>query len=141
MDQQVEIELQTIIDDEGQMEYHTVRETGRCFQKGNRTVLTFEEKIENEAIKNLITIQPERVSIKRSGIVVMNQQFQLKRKTENIFQHPHGNIHMETFTHTIDYDQPAPDKHQGLLQMTYTVQLNGQENREHKLTLRFEPSH
>ncbi|WP_164667545.1 DUF1934 domain-containing protein [Virgibacillus doumboii] len=131
----VSVELQTIIDDGSQKEYNTVNETGELYQKNNIDVLTYEENVEEgNAIKNLITIYPDKVSIKRTGMVSMHQKFRVDRPTENVFQHPHGNIHMETFTNTIHY-QELTGEHDGLLAIDYTVRLNGQDERKHQLQL------
>lgn len=131
----ITIEMQTIIDNDGQMEYNTLEQTGTYYEKGNRCILTFEETSDDGApIKNLITINPEKVSIKRVGPITMHQQFRAKQKTENLFQHPHGKIHMETYTNTIDYQSFTAEQN-GFLTIDYSVSLNGQEDRKHKLEL------
>ncbi|PAV31394.1 hypothetical protein CIL05_01695 [Virgibacillus profundi] len=133
----VAIELRTTIDDNGQMEYNTIKQSGDFYKKNHLDVLTYEEKMEdNSTIKNLITIQTDRVSIKRSGNVTMNQKFRKNHTTENVFQHPHGNIHMETYTNSISY-QSMNENDQGKLTISYTVKLNGQEERKHELVLTY----
>ncbi|CDQ38267.1 MULTISPECIES: YwiB family protein [Virgibacillus] len=132
---QVVIELSTIIDDNGQMEYNKIQETGFLYKKGNLDVLTFEEIADDQTmIKNLITIQSNRVNIKRSGNISMNQQFQEKQTTENVVKHPYGSIHMETFTQSISY-HPLQKAKSGSLTIAYTVRLNGQEERHQKIDL------
>lgn len=134
---QVRIELHTTIDDNGQMEYNTIRQIGSFYKKKQMDVLTFEEKTEdNTTIRNFITIQPDKVTIKRSGDVVMNQQFRIESTTENVFRHPYGTMHMETFTETITH-QSLEQKQPGHLKMAYTVKLNGEEKRRHLLTLTY----
>ncbi|GAA0605575.1 hypothetical protein GCM10009001_23550 [Virgibacillus siamensis] len=131
----ITINMQTIIDNDGQMEYNRINATGAYYEKGDRCILTFEETSDDGApIKNLITINPDKVSIKRVGPVAMHQQFHTSRKTENVFQHPHGNIHMETHTDTISF-QSLTDEQNGFLTIDYSVSLNGQEERKHKLEL------
>ncbi|GAB3048066.1 YwiB family protein [Virgibacillus ainsalahensis] len=131
----VSVELRTIIDDNGQMEYSTVKERGEFYQRGKRDVVIFEEKIDEQAVTdNLITIQPEKVSIKRTGMVSMNQQFNTNRTTENVYHHPHGTIHMETRTDDIFY-QSIKKAEKGYLKISYHVKLNGQEERKHQLEL------
>jgi uncharacterized beta-barrel protein YwiB (DUF1934 family) len=137
MEQQVRVELHMVIDDNGQKESTTSKQSGKYFKKQNIDVLTFEEKTEdNYVIKNLITIQPEKVSIKRSGLVSMNQQFRTNHITENVYTHPHGHIHMETYTKSIRY-QVGDQFSEGLLHIDYTVKLNGQDERNHALTLTY----
>ncbi|WP_077329390.1 DUF1934 domain-containing protein [Virgibacillus siamensis] len=131
----ITIEMQTMIDNDGEMEYNTLNESGTYYEKGNRCILTYEETTDDgAAIKNLITINPDRVSIKRVGVVTMHQQFHTGQKTENVFQHPHGNIHMETYTDTIAF-QSLTGERNGLLTIDYSVSLNGQEARTHKLEM------
>ncbi|WP_106495997.1 DUF1934 domain-containing protein [Lentibacillus sp. Marseille-P4043] len=131
----VAIELQMTIEDNGQIEQTTTNATGLLYNRNNMNVLTYDEHQENsDPIKNLVTIQPEKVSIKRTGPVQMHQQFRLNQTSENVFQHPHGNIHMETETEKIDYN-PLTATNQGHLAITYTVSLNGQDARKHQLTM------
>lgn len=133
----VTVELQTIIDDHGQMEYNKQKQRGKFYQKGQLHVLTFDEKTEDQSIiKNLITIHKHKVSIKRSGPISMNQQFVLKQVTENVYKHPLGLIHMETFTDELIYKE-HPNQTGGELIMEYRVKMNGQEERKHKLELTF----
>lgn len=131
----VELELHTTIDDHGQIETNTTKETGRLYVRENMDVLTYDDTLEDgSVVHNMLKIQSGRVSIKRSGTVSMHQQFDLSRMTENVFQHPHGNLHMLTTTRSIDY-QPLNGSKRGLLKIYYTVQLNGQDERKHTLTL------
>ncbi|SFB25987.1 Uncharacterized beta-barrel protein YwiB, DUF1934 family [Lentibacillus halodurans] len=132
---QVAVELQTAIDDNGQMEYNTVRQTGRFYRKENMDVLTYNETADDGSpIYNMITILTDKVSVKRTGSISMHQQFRKQKTSENVFQHPHGNLHMETFTNTINY-QALSEHQDGLLTIDYTVKLNGQDERKHQLTL------
>ncbi|MFD1036893.1 DUF1934 domain-containing protein [Virgibacillus byunsanensis] len=128
----VQIELKTAIEDDGQLEHSTIKQSGNFYHKNNIDVLTFKEDMEGLIIRNMITIQKDKVSIKRTGSISMNQQFRVNQLTENVYQHPHGNIHMETFTKDMEY---LPDN--GLLTVNYIVKLNGQEERKHQLVLSF----
>lgn len=137
LEKAVFIELHTTIDDDGQMEYNTIKSTGVYYQKGNIDVLRFEEAAEdNTPVKNFITIQQDKVNIKRTGPVTMNQKFLEGQTTENVFRHPYGTMHMETSAHNITY-QPLTRIDKGTLNMSYTVKINGQEERIHKLTLTY----
>jgi uncharacterized beta-barrel protein YwiB (DUF1934 family) len=130
------IHLHTVIEDNGLKETNTGKHIGKYYQKNNRHVIIFEEKTEEHyTIKSFVTIQPEKVNIKRSGAVSMNQQFHIQKRTENVYTHPHGNLHMETFTKSIDFQAPEGQS-EGYLKMEYTVKLNGQNERNHTLTLK-----
>lgn len=135
MKQHVLIKLQTMIDDDGEIEYNTIKQTGHLFKKGRLNVVKYAEEPETgQVIRNLISIQQDAVNIKRSGFITMNQRFQLKQKTESYYEHPHGRIHMETFTDGIVYEK---DEYTGnhVLQIDYTVKLNGANKRKHALSL------
>ncbi|GGB34957.1 DUF1934 family protein [Virgibacillus dakarensis] len=132
----VAVEFCMTIEDNGQLEETKAEATGVLYKKGQMDVLTYNEHTEdNDIIKNLLTIQPEKVSIKRTGPVQMHQQLRLKQPSENLFHHAHGTIHMETFTDRINY-QPLSTTSQGKLAIDYHVRLNGQQiARKHQLTL------
>ncbi|TFJ93392.1 DUF1934 domain-containing protein [Lentibacillus salicampi] len=136
---QVALELKTVIDDNGLKENHTVKETGHLYQKANMDVLTYHETTEDgSVISNMMTIHTGKVSVKRTGAVRMQQTFREQKISENVFQHPHGNIHMETFTEAINYKKLTEEQH-GSLRIDYTVRLNGQDERSHQLTLMIRP--
>lgn len=138
MKKQVKVEIKTIIDNDGEKEYGIVKQSGIIFHKGEMTVLRFTEKQEdNGVVHNMITIQADKVNVKRSGSVEMNQQFQLHRVTETVFRHVLGNIHMETYTNAIKY-QSSDEDIAGQLFIDYNVKLNGQTERQHHLELTFE---
>lgn len=130
----VAVELKTTIQDAADKEMNAVKANGVFVQSAGRDVLSYKEKVDDMDITTMITIQQEKVSIKRSGAVSMHQQFRLGQLTENVYKHPHGNIHMETFTNTIVYEQLQPSK-SARLRLKYTVKLNGQDERNHMLEL------
>ncbi len=134
---QVMIQLHTRIDDQGDIENNHVKQTGQFFNRNNIDVLIYEEELEEGAIiKSLVTIQKDKVNIKRSGIITMNQQFLVDQITETHYEHPHGNFHMETFTNAITYESIKTDD-QGRLMIDYTVKLNGMDERKHLLELTY----
>lgn len=134
---QVMIKLDTSIDDNGNIENNHVKQTGQFFYRNDIDVLIYEEELEEGAIiKNLVTIQAEKVNIKRSGIITMNQQFLVDQITETHYEHPHGTFHMETFTHSITYESIKTNE-QGRLMIDYTVKLNGMDERKHLLELTY----
>jgi|SRR5690625_42745 len=136
-EKQVLIELQTRIDDQGDTEKNYVKQTGRFYNRNNMDVLIYEEELEDGAIiKNLVTIQSDKVNIKRSGIITMNQQFIVDQITETHYEHPHGTFHMETFTDSVTYESLETND-QGRLTIDYTVKLNGLNKRKHLLELTY----
>lgn len=132
----VAIELHSRIDDNGELEESTTKTTGVLYTKRSIDVVAYTENLdengENTA-KNLLTIQPEKVSVKRSGAIKMHQQFIYERTTECLLQHLHGAIHMDIYTKSIRY-QPMDDYGAARLTIHYLAQLNGQDTRNHQLT-------
>ncbi|WP_404455943.1 DUF1934 domain-containing protein [Virgibacillus necropolis] len=123
------------ITEDKETEQTTTHFTGDLYQRNNMDVITFQEKNDDDLlIKNLITIQNDKVSIKRTGDITMHQQFRVNQTTENLFKHPHVNIHMETYTHKLGYRLISKNG-PGKLSLTFNVKLNGQEERQHQLTL------
>lgn len=134
----VMITLHSTIDDLGEKEINTFQQKGKFFTRNNFEVILYEEVQEDgEKINNLITIQPDRVHIKRSGFISMSQQFEVSHRTETYYEHPHGSIHMETYTNSIDY-YSLNETSQGKLVIVYTVTLNGMEKRKHIIELTYE---
>ncbi|WP_186576950.1 DUF1934 domain-containing protein [Aquibacillus kalidii] len=132
----VHIKMTTEIRELGQKSVTVMEEQGSFIQKGHTSVLTFTEHQEDqEDVNSLITINPDKVSVKRSGAVDMNQQFRKKQVTENVYRHAYGTIHMETHTDQITYEQPTSGK--GKLFISYTTKLNGEGERRHRLTIIF----
>lgn len=132
--QLVSIQLQTTIDDHQGKEHVTTKQKGEYFQKDGVDILIYEEQTAHGIIRNFITIRPNRVNIKRSGIISMNQQFHLNQKTETYYEHPYGRFHMETFTGKIT-NQSMTEYEQGKLTIDYVVTLNETEQRKHLLEL------
>jgi len=137
MQQEVQVKLKTSIVDNDIRENNEVKELGELYIKEHGDMIVYEEKLDNEEqakVKNIVTIQPDKVLIRRSGAVKMKQLFQVGKRSESVFHHPHGRMHMETFTKSIAY-HPLDEQKQGKLTINYTVKLNGQEAREHFLEI------
>lgn len=128
------INLMTKIDDDGEVETSSTQHAGIFRRAKHADILIYEEDFEGFSIRNLITIKPDSVSIKRSGAIGMHQTFQLKGITENVYQHPHGSMHMETRTERLFH---AVDQNSGLLEIVYQVKLNGQNERNHQLRVEY----
>lgn len=129
----VAIKLETSILDPNGEEKSNASYSGVLRRAEHADVITYDEDFEGSAIRNLITVKSDTASIKRSGAVGMHQTFQLDGTTENVYRHPHGTLHMETKTEGFFYGK-GPES--GVLEIAYTVRLNGQEERKH--TLRYE---
>lgn len=133
----VNIELRTVIEDDGEKELIIVKQAGKYFKRNDLEVLTYTEKTDGEEdISNMISIYPDKINIKRTGSISMNQLFLKGRLTESLYRHPHGNIHMEIETVSMSYN--SMDKTgRGQAIIAYRATLNGTRERNHYLTLTF----
>lgn len=129
------IELRTVIDDEGQKELSIIKHRGHYRRKGNIEFITFiDEMTDVGKVDHYITIQPNKINIKRAGKIGMNQQFIEGRKTESLYRHPYGAFHMEIFTKSIER-QSLRESREGIVTIEYEAVLNGIQTRQHHLTL------
>lgn len=129
------INLQSIIDDGGEKERHSIEQVGYFHNRNELDVITFiEETNDGETIHHLLSIYPNKVNIKRSGAIQMNQVFEINEATEGMMRLPHGNILMETYTQVIDYKSILTHK-RGELHIVYEIKMNGQPARNHQLQL------
>ena len=70
------IKLHTVINDQGEQETLAEEHTGEYYEKNNTKVLLYtDQKNQIGPVKNFITIQKNKVTIKRSGAVSMQQKF------------------------------------------------------------------
>src|SRR5699024_255796 len=131
------IELRTGIDDRGEKELSIVKQIGQYAQRGNIEVLTFMEgSNEFGNVNNRITIRPGKVNIKRSGSIVMNQQFMEGKQTECLYRHPYGSFFLEIDTKSIVH-RPLSNNREGKGVIVYEVRLDKEETRRHHLTLTY----
>ena len=133
----ISIELRTVIEDQGEKELSIIKQTGTYVKKENIEVISFIEKA-NELgnVENLITIRPNKINIKRSGKVEMNQQFIQGKQTECLYRHPYGSFLLEITTKSITHQSLADDK-EGKVIIQYDVKLDKEESRHHHLTLTY----
>ena len=134
----VKIKLQTEIHDGNDRQRTNVKSTGELFQADRQTVVRFTEKIDDQPdVSTMVTIKPDRVSIKRSGGAEMHQQFRLERPTEMVYSHQFGAIRMETLTRDFNY-RPLTNEQDAKLTINYTTKMDGEKEREHTLSLTIE---
>lgn len=133
----VNIELRTVIEDDGEKELMIVKQKGKYFKRSDLEVLTYTEKTDGEEdIDNMISIYPNKINIKRTGAISMNQLFLKGRLTESLYRHPYGNIHMEIDTISMSYES-IEETGRGQAVIAYRAMLNGAKERNHYLTLTF----
>lgn len=132
----VRIQLDTLIRDEHVMDRITNSFKGTCIENKGMQVLTYREKLEDgHYVDTFMTITDEKVNVKRTGAISMNQAFVENQPTECMYTHPHGTMHMETFTKEHTHERT---KTGGKILLIYNVKLNGQEERHHELELTYD---
>src|SRR5699024_9658934 len=102
---EVQIELRTVIDDQGDKEMSIVKQTGKYTATEDREVLVFKEQTEVGDIRNFITLQNGKFTLKRSGAVSMNQRLIQGQETVCIYRHPYGNILIDAKTISMSYER------------------------------------
>ncbi|HLR69821.1 MAG TPA: DUF1934 domain-containing protein [Pseudogracilibacillus sp.] len=132
---EIAVELRTVIDDQGEKELSIIKQTGKYMKNDEIEVITFSDNVKDFGeVGNLITIHSDRVNIKRSGSITMNQQFIKGKKTECLYRHPYGSfvivIHTKSITH-----QKLQQNQDGKVIIEYEAQLSEQQKRHHLLTL------
>jgi|SRR5690625_1891463 len=131
----VTIEIRTVIDDEGEKELTISKQRGNYIKKGKTEVISFIEKVKDfGSVKSLITIQPDKINLKRSGIITMNQQFVEGKTSECLYRHPYGAFRMEIQTESIKREQSGEDKK---VIIVYNAEFDGGQLRHHHLTLTY----
>lgn len=131
------VELRTEIDDEGDKERSIIKQIGKYAKKDKLEVISFTEDIEDFGkVNNLITIQSNKVNIKRSGTITMNQQFIEGKRTECFYRHPYGSFLLEMETRSITH-KPLVNGEKGSVMMEYKATVNEGQRRHHKLELTY----
>ncbi len=131
----VHIQLNTVIRDDQTMDQVKDFFQGTIAGNERMTVITYREQLEDHHyVDTLMTITNEKVNVKRSGAVSMNQSFIEQTLTECLYTHPHGSMHMETFTTETKH---ITTKSGGKVTLIYEVKLNGQNPRQHELELTY----
>lgn len=76
---------------------------GTCYVKEQTVVCTFVEKTDGGDIKTVVTMNPDDVTIHRSGAVQMRQQFVQGKKTKGTYLTTYGRFEMEIKTKYIQF--------------------------------------
>lgn len=134
---QIEVELRTVIDRNGDKEMTIIKQTGEYIRKNEIEIITFVENREDIGkIRNYITIQKHKVTIRRSGAISMSHQFEEGQKSESLYRHPYGSLHFLITTNSLKCS-PLWKEDKGEVIITYHAIINGIEEQEHHLTLTY----
>lgn len=134
---QIEVELRTVIDRNGEKEMSIIKHTGEYIQKKDIEIIRFVEKREDIGnVRNYITIQKNKVTIRRSGAISMSHQFEVGKKSESLYRHPYGSLHFTITTKSLSCN-PLSKRNKGEVIVIYDALINGIEEQEHHLTLTY----
>jgi uncharacterized beta-barrel protein YwiB (DUF1934 family) len=136
----VKVKLKTIISDDHDREQLEVSANGQYIEKEGTIVLIFTERGEDgNQVKNMVTIAPDKVSVKRTGHIRMHQIFRENKVTESTYYHPFGIMRMETETKQIQFIQNKSSlKTNGRIEIDYLLRLNDHDPVNHRLILAYE---
>src|SRR5699024_1934801 len=133
----IEVELRTVIDRNGEKGMSIVKQPAEYMRKGSIEIITYTENRANIGdIRNYITIQDDKVTIKRSGDVTMNQKFEVGKRAESLYRHPYGSLHFNIKTRSLTIDR-LHSTEAGEVIITYDALINGIEEQFHHLTLTY----
>ncbi len=133
--QVVQVTLDTTITEDGHTQTESVRATGEVIGLGMKRMVTFTEtNDQDEAIKTVMMLSDDKVTLKRTGAIHMSQQFIESQKTESHYQHPLMRFRIETYTDTIEYSYKE-SKAALSLTMRYRTAIDGEGERTHTLNL------
>ena len=88
---------------EDERDYIDVITPGQYYYRDERHYLVYEEQIEGceIPIRNLITISPGRVGIRKTGVVSTEMSFEPNRETGTWYSTPFGRLEMTIYTQRI----------------------------------------
>ncbi len=133
----IDVELRTVIDRNGEKEMSIIKQPAEYMRKESIEIITFTEKREDIGnIRNYITIQDKKVTIKRSGAITMNQHFEVGKRSESLYRHPYGSLHFDIRTKTLHIKRLSKEE-AGEIIITYDATINGIEEQAHHLTLTY----
>lgn len=135
LNKNIKVEMHTVIKDQGEIEETKNKYRGYYTKKDEIEVIRFTEELKGFGkVKHFITIYPDKVNVKRSGSVNMNQQFVPGEKSECLYRHPYGAFRMEI--HTQSVIKKLKDKTTEI-HIVYDSEMNEGNTRKHQLTLTY----
>lgn len=130
----VAIMIQTTIRDAGEKEIHRMAAKGLLFQRGQQTVLRFQEpKEENEKqTTQTVKLNGGEMSVLRKGAVSMNQRFIPGSETEGVYHSAYGPMSMRTDTKDLDYGFDKQTM-EGFIELRYKLVMQGTQTGDYHM--------
>ena len=111
-------------DGEDEKDYIDVITPGKYYLKEDRHFLVYEEMLEgcDEPIRNFVTIMPDYVKIRKTGIVCSEMEFRTGESRTAFSSTPFGELQMETDTSAVTL---AEEEEQIRADIRYVMTVNG----------------
>jgi len=111
-------------DGEDEKDYIDVITPGKYYQKEGRHILVYEEMLEgcDEPIRNFVTITPDHVKIRKSGIVCSEMEFRTGETRTAFYSTPFGELEMSAETSSVTLKEREEEL---LADIRYTMTING----------------
>ena len=123
---------------EDEKDYIDVITPGQYFERDNRHYLVYEEVLEgcDTPIHNLITIAPEKISIRKNGVVATEMVFRPHHTTNTYYSTPFGNLDLSVTTHRIEVNVRV----EGIAaDIRYRLMINGEQKNDCFVKLLVQP--
>jgi len=111
-------------DGEDEKDYIDVITPGKYYLKEGRHFLVYEEVLEgcDDPIRNFVTVSPDYVKIRKSGIVCSEMEFCTGESRTAFYSTPFGDLQMETDTSAVTLTETDV---QIRADIRYTMTVNG----------------
>lgn len=125
---------------EDEEDYIDVITPGTYYMRRERHYLVYDEIMEGveEPIHNLITVGPERVLLRKTGIVATQMEFLPKQMTHTYYSTPFGKIDMDIYTQRIQIRESDEEL---AVDIRYRMGLAGTEKNHCFVKILVEPRH
>lgn len=123
---------------EDERDYIDVITPGQYYFRDEKHYLVYEERIEgcDLPIRNLVTVSPGRVRIRKTGIVSTEMSFEPKKETGTWYSTPYGRMEMSVFTHRITIKETEENID---AEVRYRLLIGGTQQNECFVRIRVQP--
>lgn len=134
---EVRVTIKTDITNASQRERMKSEAFGTFYVNDETAVCTFVERGDEGETKTVVKINPNQVTIQRSGALNMRQQLISAQKTEGFYTTPYGRLAMEMETKNIQFSWDKL-KRVGLLHVIYDLWMQGNYTGCYNVTIQME---
>ncbi len=123
---------------EDEKDYIDVITPGQYYRRDDRHYLIYDEMLEgcDTPIHNLIIIAPEKISIRKNGVVATEMVFRSRQTTNTYYSTPFGNLDLSVTTRRIDV---TVKEEQIEADIRYRLTINGEQKNDCFVKLLVQP--